>query len=1169
MTYKYTEDTVRGRIVEWINDIIKEEKLPFDRADAQIEIDRRYPDIVLWRKRPSEAVLLIELKRPIYDPWDVADEAHSKAWRAGIRFFATWNLRKFFWWDTKRSGDRYDQLCGSFDVVDIRDLSEIDRANVEASIKSFLRNFLKELSEIYFERKPAPLLPLDERFIVRLRSAIDAFSIPVFEYVKQLWEKPRDPSFREKLRLWFVEQGFSFQGTDDDFERIARQYVYLLIDKIIFYNALRLKHTRLPKIDVSDVRNGEELRQRLQIFFNAGLSIDYETIFAADFLDNIPLPDELVEPLKRFIDEISRYDLSQLGYEILGRIFERLIPDLERHKLGQYYTRSDVVDLIVGFCVRKADDTVFDPACGAGTFLIRAYERKRFLNPLKDHEKLLKELWGNDIAKFACHLTTINLASKDLSVEKNYPNVLCRDFFDLKPEKIMTLLPYEVRGLDKTRFQVQIPLFDAVVMNPPYTRQEEMEGLVFPEDYKTRLQELVKKEWGFDIGKRSSIYAYFFVHGAKFVKQGGRLGLITSNSWLDVDYGKYLQEFFLKNFKIIAIIESKVERWFEDADINTCITILERCDKKDERDNNVVKFVQLKKPLNEFIPITKSEKERWEAVERLVNFIEKINEYYEDDKIRIFPKKQEELWKEGFDEETGKYEGSKWGKYIRAPDIFFKILEKGKNLFVPLGEVATIRRGFTTGANEFFYLTEEEIKRWGIEREFWMHPVKYDEWLKIKDLIPKKDVWIDKNGEYFKQSQYAERYKLNDVLIDGNVIWIPNYVIKSPRECESIIVDPKNLKYRVLIIHKDKKELKGTNVLKYIEWGEEQGFHKRPTCASRQRWYELNEVRGKLLCMMSLNDRHVFWLNNINAFIDARLYGISLKENYSNKENLLLAILNSSLTALFVELWGRVNLGQGALDVKVYEYGKMPIIDPTIITETQLVKINTILNAISKRKIGSIFEELNAKDQNEVSLDRIDPNRKVLDTIIMQEILGLSEEEQLEVYKAVIDLVGARLKRAESVPKRGKKVKGIDVDALVESLLKEVDVNRLKRFPDDYIGVCELKEITVPKGEAEVGGDLLGFYVRVGDKEIRCKSRLEAKYIQYAIMNGHRVIKIPLDDRVVEKAVKEYESVLEEFKKRINDLLEVAIPDSKVRAEINDIVWRRIWEKLRKDLFRT
>ncbi|MEW6416635.1 MAG: DNA methyltransferase [Nitrospirota bacterium] len=45
----------------------------------------------------------------------------------------------------------------------------------------------------------------------------------------------------------------------------------------------------------------------------------------------------------------------------------------------------------------------------------------------------------------------------------------------------------------------------------------------------------------------------------------------------------------------------------------------------------------------------------------------------------------------------------KWGgKYLRAPDIFFTILEKGKGKLVRLGDIAEVRRGITSGANEFF-----------------------------------------------------------------------------------------------------------------------------------------------------------------------------------------------------------------------------------------------------------------------------------------------------------------------------------------------------------------------------------------------------------------------------------------------------------------------------------
>lgn len=45
-------------------------------------------------------------------------------------------------------------------------------------------------------------------------------------------------------------------------------------------------------------------------------------------------------------------------------------------------------------------------------------------------------------------------------------------------------------------------------------------------------------------------------------------------------------------------------------------------------------------------------------------------------------------------------------EYLRAPDIFFTILEKGKDKLVRLGDIAEIRFGIKTGANEFFYVED-------------------------------------------------------------------------------------------------------------------------------------------------------------------------------------------------------------------------------------------------------------------------------------------------------------------------------------------------------------------------------------------------------------------------------------------------------------------------------
>jgi type I restriction-modification system DNA methylase subunit len=97
------------------------------------------------------------------------------------------------------------------------------------------------------------------------------------------------------------------------------------------------------------------------------------------------------------INQIHEFDFSKLDYEIIGNIFERLISPDERHKYGQYYTRAEVVDLINSFSIRTGSESVIDPAYGGGTFLVRAYVRKRELAPSRTHEQMLGDLYGIDI----------------------------------------------------------------------------------------------------------------------------------------------------------------------------------------------------------------------------------------------------------------------------------------------------------------------------------------------------------------------------------------------------------------------------------------------------------------------------------------------------------------------------------------------------------------------------------------------------------------------------------------------------------------------------------------------------------------------------------------------------------------------------------------------------
>ena len=660
--------------------------------------------------------------------------------------------------------------------------------------------------------------------------------------------------------------------------------------------------------------------------------------------------------------------------------------------------------------------------------------------------------------------------------------------------------------------------------NPPYTRQEEISKIApreleFKKDViKSALLDIKGKKIA-TISKRAGIHAYFFVHGIKFLKEGGYFGFIVSNSWLDVDYGKGLQEFFLKNYKIVAIIESKVERWFEEADINTCIVILQKCSDQKERKENLVRFVYLKQPLRHFIPpaqdMWEKQVDRLNEIDKLIKTILAHNEFYENEDLRIFPKSQKELWDEGFDTEEKKYLGAKWGKYLRAPQIFFKILEKGKGELVPLKEIAEVRRGFTTGANEFFYLTEEEIKKKGIEKEFWMH----------------KDE-------------------------EGN--WIPNYVIKSPRECKSIVVKPEDLKHRVLMIHKDRKDLKGKKVLKYINEGERKGFNKRPTCASRSRWYELSEVKADVIWIKGIWDRHFIPVADFKPFIDQQLYAARPEKKAYLK--IIAPLLNSTYFAVFQELTGRVTFGEGILWIAVYEPMQLFVIDPEKIAIAISTKLVEAFNKLKQRDVGTVFEEIGTENRDKVSLDMVKPDRRELDKIIMGEILGLTDEEQLEVYRAVVDLVKSRIEKAKSLKNRKKTKEGIDIDLLAKTVMEKIGEDTLGKFyKEKILGRKNLTSRSLPKtrGETKIEAGLFGWRLYSGKSHIDCSSELEARYLKVWSDIGLDRVKMPKDRGYLENIVSDFESIHKENDKIIESYLE-SIIDVKTQAKIRDLIWQEI-----------
>lgn len=155
--------------------------------------------------------------------------------------------------------------------------------------------------------------------------------------------------------------------------------------------------------------------------------------------------------------------------------------------------------------------------------------------------------------------------------------------------------------------------FDIVVGNPPYVRQEEIQdptGRREARDYKALLQEEAWKDVKRPLPKRDAeafprppgradLYVYFYARTLALLRPKGVHAFVVSNSWLDVQYGAWLQRVFLEVAPLRHVIENRVKRSFR-ADVNTVITVAHAPEpgKKVPGDWPVL-FVAVKRPFEE------------------------------------------------------------------------------------------------------------------------------------------------------------------------------------------------------------------------------------------------------------------------------------------------------------------------------------------------------------------------------------------------------------------------------------------------------------------------------------------------------------------------------------------------------------------------------------------
>lgn len=227
--------------------------------------------------------------------------------------------------------------------------------------------------------------------------------------------------------------------------------------------------------------------------------------------------------------------------DILGNIFILSAKKKKRKKLGEHYTRTDLVQFIVNELLLNddlSDKKVIDPACGSGNFLIyilrETLKNKSFLEQKKIIHNLECNnfLVGIDIQGMPCLITKLRMLMEIVHFHKNV-----NPYFEFPVYKLDSLL--------NTHNKIEDGSYDVVITNPPYLRYQLI-------DIKKRDQ--LRERYHSATG-RFDLYTLFIEKGMKLVKEDGRVIILCSDKFMSAAYGSGVRDYMKENGTLIKALD--------------------------------------------------------------------------------------------------------------------------------------------------------------------------------------------------------------------------------------------------------------------------------------------------------------------------------------------------------------------------------------------------------------------------------------------------------------------------------------------------------------------------------------------------------------------------------------------------------------------------------------
>ena len=147
--------------------------------------------------------------------------------------------------------------------------------------------------------------------------------------------------------------------------------------------------------------------------------------------------------LKKVISMIDEEQWLVMDGDVKGAIYEGILEKNGQDKksgAGQYFTPRPLIQAIVDCVQPKIGETVCDPACGTGGFLLAAYDCMKQQSQDKDKREFLnnKALHGVDNTPLVVTLASMNLYLHGIGTDRS--PIACEDSLEKEPDTLVDVI---------------------------------------------------------------------------------------------------------------------------------------------------------------------------------------------------------------------------------------------------------------------------------------------------------------------------------------------------------------------------------------------------------------------------------------------------------------------------------------------------------------------------------------------------------------------------------------------------------------------------------------------------------------------------------------------------------------------------------------------------------